>query len=107
MQSSQNLLEKLEAYKDSSDREDRQTFLFMERAYNFAKQNRALGMGVLGWHSLLQSKMLAFNSQEAYNLNSEIFKFIKEKSYKASEDLAVLNMASQKFLKVMADEMLP
>ncbi|MDC6389263.1 ribonucleoside-diphosphate reductase subunit alpha [Maribacter sp. PR1] len=80
--------EKLEAYRDSDSREDRQTFLFMERAYNFAKENRSLGLGVLGWHSLLQSKMLAFNSQEAYNLNSEIFKAIKEKSYKASEELA-------------------
>ncbi|HAI39239.1 MAG TPA: ribonucleotide-diphosphate reductase subunit alpha, partial [Maribacter sp.] len=35
-----------------------------------------------------QSKMLPFNSQEAYNLNSEIFKTIKEKSYSASEELA-------------------
>jgi len=81
-------LEKLEVYRDSDSREDRQTFLFMERAYNFAKANRALGLGVLGWHSLLQSKMLPFNSQEAYNLNSQIFKLIKEKSYKASEELA-------------------
>ncbi|WP_299524101.1 ribonucleoside-diphosphate reductase subunit alpha [Winogradskyella sp.] len=80
--------EKLETYKDSTSRDDQQTFLFMERAYNFAKDNRALGLGVLGWHSLLQSKMLAFNSQEAFNLNSEIFKLIKEKSYKASEELA-------------------
>lgn len=81
-------VDKLEDYRDSDSREDRQTFLFMERAYNFAKDNRALGLGVLGWHSLLQSKMLAFNSQEAYNLNSEIFKRIEEKSYKASEELA-------------------
>ncbi|NQX90671.1 MAG: ribonucleoside-diphosphate reductase subunit alpha [Flavobacteriales bacterium] len=81
-------LDKLSAYKDSDDREDRQTFLFMERAYNFAKDNRALGLGVLGWHSLLQSKMLSFDSQEAFNLNSEIFKTIKDKSYKASEELA-------------------
>ena len=35
---------KLESYRDSEDREDRQTFLFMERAYNFAKSNRALGL---------------------------------------------------------------
>ncbi len=82
-------LEKLEVYRDSDSREDRQTFLFMERAYNFAKANRSLGLGVLGWHSLLQSKMLPFNSQEAFNLNSQIFKQIKEKSYKASEELAV------------------
>ena len=81
-------LEKLERYRDSDSREDRQTFLFMERAYNFAKANRSLGLGVLGWHSLLQSRMLPFNSQEAFNLNSEIFKVIKEKSYKASEELA-------------------
>ena len=56
---------------------DKQTFLFMERAYNFAKDNRALGMGVLGWHSLLQSKSLSFDSQDAFDLNSEAFKLIK------------------------------
>ncbi len=81
-------IEKLEAYRDSTDRDDRQTFLFMERAYNFAKENRALGLGALGWHSLLQSKRLAFDSQKAYNLNNEIFKAIKDRSYKASEELA-------------------
>jgi ribonucleoside-diphosphate reductase alpha chain len=81
-------VEKLEVYRDSEDLDDKQTFMFMERAYNFAKENRSLGLGVLGWHSLLQSKMLPFNSQEAFNLNSEIFKLIKEKSYKASEELA-------------------
>ena len=81
-------IEKLDRYKNSPNRDDQQTFLFMERAYNFAKENRALGMGVLGWHSLLQSKMHGFDSQEAYDLNSEIFRTIKEKSYKASEYLA-------------------
>ena len=81
-------IEKLDRYKNSPNRDDQQTFLFMERAYNFAKENRALGMGVLGWHSLLQSKMHAFDSQEAYDLNSEIFRTIKQNSYKASEYLA-------------------
>mgnify|MGYP001324788452 CR=1 FL=1 len=83
-------LDKLEDYKNSTDRDDQQTFLFMERAYNFAKEHRALGLGVLGWHSLLQSKMLSFNSQEAFNLNNEIFKFIQTHSYKASKELAEL-----------------
>ncbi|MBD0824757.1 MULTISPECIES: ribonucleoside-diphosphate reductase subunit alpha [Aestuariibaculum] len=83
-------IEKLEEFRDSADLDDRQTFLFMERAYNFAKSNRSLGLGVLGWHSLLQSKMLSFDSTEAFNLNSEIFKLIQEKSYKASEELAKL-----------------
>ena len=81
-------LEKLEVYKNSDDLDDQQTFLFMERAYNFSKENRALGMGVLGWHSLLQSKMLPFDSQGAFDLNSEVFKNIKEHSNKASKDLA-------------------
>jgi ribonucleoside-diphosphate reductase alpha chain len=81
-------LEKLDRYKNSANRDDQQTFLFMERAYNFAKENRALGMGALGWHSLLQSKMLPFDSQKAYDLNSEVFKKIKEDSYKASKNLA-------------------
>ncbi len=82
--------DKLEEFRDSDNLEDRQTFMFMERAYNFAKDNRALGLGALGWHSLLQSKMLSFDSAEAFNLNSEIFKTIEEKSYKASKELADL-----------------
>jgi ribonucleoside-diphosphate reductase alpha chain len=85
----QEFITKLEVFKESPDRDDQFTFRFMEKAYNFAKDNRALGLGALGWHSLLQSKMLAFDSQEAYSLNTEIFKLIKEKSYKASEEMAV------------------
>ena len=81
-------LEKLERYRDSDDLDDQQTFLFMQRAYNFAKDNRALGLGVLGWHSYLQSKMLPFDSQEAFDLNSDVFKHIKVASYRASTELA-------------------
>lgn len=81
-------VEKLEAYRDSADADDRKTFLFMERAYNFAKRHRALGLGVLGWHSYLQSKMISFESKEAAKANYDIFKLIKERSYKASRELA-------------------
>ena len=84
----EEFITKLEVYRDSPHKDDQLTFTFMEKAYNFARQNRALGLGALGWHSLLQSKMLPFDSQEAYNLNNEIFKLIKEKSYKASEEMA-------------------
>ena len=59
----------------------------MERAVNFAKNFRALGIGVLGWHDLLQSKMLAVDSVATYGLNNEIFKNIKERSYEASAKL--------------------
>lgn len=81
-------LTKLEQYRDSDSNDDKQTFLFMERAYNFAKDNRALGLGVLGWHSLLQSKSLAFDSQDAFDLNNEVFREIKSRSYLASKELA-------------------
>ena len=84
----EEFITKLEVFKDSPNKDDQLTFSFMEKAHNFAKSNRALGLGALGWHSLLQSKMLPFDSQEAYNLNNEIFKLIKEKSYKASEEMA-------------------
>lgn len=64
--------------------------MFMERAHRFAKNHRAIGIGVLGWHSLLQSKMVAFESMEAKLLNTEIFKLIKKKTYSASEVLSTL-----------------
>lgn len=81
-------LEKLEIMRDHESDEKRKAFEFMERAYDFAKANRALGLGVLGWHSYLQSKMIPLESEEADKLNVQIFKTIKERSYKASEELA-------------------
>lgn len=61
---------------------------FMRRAYNFAKKHRALGLGVLGWHSLLQSKMIPFEGLESKRLNNEIFKLIDEKTLLATKKLA-------------------
>ena len=80
-------IEKLEALRDSKDSEYTESFYFMERAYNFAIENRALGLGVLGWHSLLQSNMIAFESVEASLLNDEIHKEIKERADIASKEL--------------------
>jgi len=84
----EEFLQKLELLRDHEDSEKRRAFEFMERSYNFAKANRALGLGVLGYHSLFQAKKLPFESEEANRLNVEIFKTIKEKAYKASEELA-------------------
>ena len=61
---------------------------YMEAAHNFAKSQRALGMGVLGWHSLLQSKMIPFESMEAKFLNNSIWKVIRERADKATEELS-------------------
>jgi len=60
---------------------------FMEAPRKFAINHRALGLGVLGWHSLLQSKMVAFESMEAKLLNTTIWKTIRERADKASFQL--------------------
>jgi ribonucleoside-diphosphate reductase alpha chain len=78
---------KLEAMRDSEEEEKKRAFTFMERAYNFAKANRALGLGVLGYHSLLQAKKLPFESEEAAVLNKEVFKCMKEKADAATKEL--------------------
>lgn len=61
---------------------------FMERALQFAKRHRAIGIGVLGWHSYLQSKMIPWNSTEAMQENNTVFNKIQERSYEASRELA-------------------
>jgi ribonucleoside-diphosphate reductase alpha chain len=63
---------------------------FLQAAHNFAKSQRALGMGVLGWHSLLQSKLIGFESMQAKSLNTEIWKTIRQRADKASTELAAI-----------------
>ena len=84
----EDFIQKLEALRDSKDKEKQMSFTFMERSYNFAKANRALGLGALGWHSLLQSKGLSFESKEAQKMNIEIFKHIQEKADASTKKLA-------------------
>lgn len=79
---------KLEELRDSADEDDQLAFFFMKRAHKFAKENRALGLGVLGYHSYFQEKMIAFESEEAAALNEEMFKLIQEKSHAASREMA-------------------
>lgn len=84
----EDFIQKLEALRDHEDPRKRQCFTFMERAYTFAKENRSLGLGVLGRHSLLQDRMIPLDSKEASKINVEIFKLIKEQAYAASEKMA-------------------
>jgi len=65
-----------------------QNMPFMSAANKFAREQRAVGLGVLGWHSLLQSKMISFESMEAKMLNAQIFKLLDDKSLVASKELA-------------------
>jgi ribonucleoside-diphosphate reductase alpha chain len=63
----------------------------MERAVRFTEKNRAIGIGVSGYHSLLQSKMIPFDSLEARFENNSIFKEIEAQclaaNIKAGEEL--------------------
>jgi ribonucleoside-diphosphate reductase alpha chain len=63
---------------------------FMDAPRKFAINQRALGVGVLGWHSYLQCKMVPFESMEAKMENIQIWKTIRERCDKASEDLAAV-----------------
>ena len=61
---------------------------FLDRAHRFAKRHRALGLGVLGWHSYLQANRIAFDSFAAMQKNNEIFQLLQQKTLAASKALA-------------------
>lgn len=61
----------------------------MESPHKFAVTQRALGLGVLGWHSYLQQESIAFESMEAKLQNSVIFKTIQERTIAASKEMAL------------------
>ena len=61
---------------------------FLDRAHRFAKRHRALGLGVLGWHSYLQANRIAFDSFAAMQKNNEIFQLLQQKTLAASQTLA-------------------
>ena len=61
---------------------------YLQGARNFALRHRALGLGVLGYHSYLQKNMIPFESMEAKMFNAKAFKQIQEQSIQASKELA-------------------
>ena len=63
---------------------------FMDAPRKFAINQRAIGIGVLGWHSLLQSKAIAFESMDAKLLNNQVFSTLRSKCDAASVELASL-----------------
>lgn len=59
-----------------------------EKAVRFAEKARAVGLGVLGYHTLLQQKLLPFDSFQSMMLNARIFSKLKEESEKTSAEIA-------------------
>jgi ribonucleoside-diphosphate reductase alpha chain len=60
----------------------------MIRTHRSAKKGRALGLGVLGWHTFLQQKGLPFNSMASTAWTNQIFSQIKNEAEAASRKLA-------------------
>jgi ribonucleoside-diphosphate reductase alpha chain len=63
---------------------------YLASANRFAKRHRALGLGVLGWHSYLQRNMIPFEGLQSKMLTTTIFKDINAKAEKASKELAMI-----------------
>ena len=54
----------------------------------FTESSRALGLGALGFHTYLQSKMIALESFEAHMVNIEIFQHLHEEATRATRWMA-------------------
>jgi ribonucleoside-diphosphate reductase alpha chain len=63
---------------------------FFENTVRSAVKGRAIGLGVLGWHTFLQSKNLPFTGIPADTYTRNMFSFIEEGALKASKDQAIL-----------------
>ena len=59
-----------------------------ENSVRSAEKGRALGLGVLGWHTYLQQKGIAFEGLPAQFETRKIFSQIKIESERASRDMA-------------------
>ena len=62
----------------------------LKRAIHSASKERAVGLGALGWHSYLQSKMIPFESNKALQETYNIFTTIKARAVEESKRLGVL-----------------
>lgn len=84
----EEFIQKLEQLRDDPDPDRREAFHFLERTYRFATEHRALGLGVLGWHSYLQSQHIDIMGEDAAQRNVAIFRQLQADAMRASETLA-------------------
>lgn len=61
----------------------------ISKARYSAMRERSLGLGVMGFHYLLQKNMIPFESQDARNINKKVFKHINEEAIIATKKLAI------------------
>ena len=60
----------------------------LEKAVKFTKKNRALGLGALGFHTYLQSKLIPIESFDAHLINLDMFSYLQEEATHASKWMA-------------------
>lgn len=60
----------------------------LEKVRKFTEMGRAIGLGVMGFHTYLQSKMIPYGGLEAQWLSSEIAQHLHDESLRASKWLA-------------------
>ncbi|MCX8058080.1 MAG: vitamin B12-dependent ribonucleotide reductase [Spirochaetes bacterium] len=60
----------------------------LEMIDKLVKGNRKIGLGVMGWADMLFKLRIPYNSEEALSLGKKVMKFIQEKSFEASCELA-------------------
>jgi ribonucleoside-diphosphate reductase alpha chain len=60
----------------------------LEKVRNFTIKGRATGLGVMGFHTNLQSKMVPYTGMEAQYLSREIAEHLEKESLRASQWLA-------------------
>ncbi|MDF7674861.1 ribonucleoside-diphosphate reductase subunit alpha [Acetobacteraceae bacterium ESL0709] len=65
----------------------------MDHARYAAMRERSVGLGVMGFHSFLQARMIPFGSVMAKVWNKKIFAHISEQAKKASRDIAEIRGA--------------
>jgi len=63
---------------------------FMENTVRSATKGRAIGVGVLGWHTFLQQKGLPFVGIQANSYTRMMFDFIEQEVLKASREQAMV-----------------
>ncbi len=61
---------------------------FLRQANRFAERHRALGLGVLGWHSLLQKNLIPFESMDGQITHHTRFSAKSGSGKEASLELA-------------------
>ena len=62
---------------------------FLKKAAFSASQERSVGIGLMGFHSYLQSKMIPFESALASSVNRQLFNHIKRQAHAATRQLAL------------------